>query len=101
MDLTTATPVEIDTELGRLYTEAYPHRQMVENAKDSIFNLVRGTEGKELVKPDTYAEAEDRARMLAPKLAQLLAVLDVARRNLAPLAAAEEPLEAEYDSRRW
>lgn len=102
MDLTTATPVEIDTELGRLYTEAFPYRQRIESTSQEIFALVRGTEGKDKLDISTYRATEGRARRLADELPRKLAALDAARVALAPLAAAEAPLEAEYVARgRW
>lgn len=102
MNIQTATPVEIDTELGRLYTEAFPHRMTIESANETVFNLVRGTEGDKPVEIRTYATAEERARKLAKQLPSVLAKLDAARAALVPLKAAEEPLEAEYEARgRW
>lgn len=102
MNLTTATPVEIDTELGRLYTEAFPYRQQIESTSNKVFRLVRGTEGDKPVILNTWSDTEARARKLAVELDRLLFILDAARVTLAPLAAAEAPLEAEYAARgRW
>lgn len=102
MDLATATPVETDTELGRLYAEAYPYRRQIEDSTVAMYALVNGTEGKDLAEISTHRAAEDRARKLAVELPRKLATLDAARAKLAPLADAEKPLEAEYLSRgRW
>lgn len=102
MDLTTATPVEIDTELSRLHSEAFPFRQAIEASRTAIHHLVRGTEGKQALDLGTYQATEERARKLADELPRKLRSLDAARADLAPLAAAEAPLDAEYVARgRW
>jgi hypothetical protein len=102
MDIATATPVEIDTELGRLYTEAFPHRQQIDASRTAVHMLIKGTEGKTELNLTTYVATEDRARKLVAELPRLLAQLDAARADLAPLEAAEKPLEAEYEARgRW
>lgn len=102
MNLTTATPVEIDTELARLYGEAFPYRQAIESTSVAIFHLVRGTGGKKELNLSTYTATENRARDLVVELPRKLVALDAARVSLAPLAAAEAPLEAAYVARgRW
>lgn len=99
MDIATATPVEIDTELGRLYSEAFPYRQTIRNTDERIFALVRGTEGETPVEIKTYAAARDRARKLVDELPKLLVAGQTAHAKLAPLQAAEELLEGEYEAR--
>lgn len=112
MDLTTATPVEIDTELSALYVKQLAAKDRIERMVGDIHRYAgdRGRQvsrNRKVYKLD-FIDAEAKAREFATtndpnaRSAQyLLAKLDELRAVVTETEEASEPLEAEHDKRRW
>lgn len=116
MNATTATPIEIDTQLADLYgREAALEGRLASVLSDLHYGIgerpvkaVRSTGRKTW--PTTNEQAVDKAReMLAgglmawdlDSLTRRLARYDAVRAELAEVAAAMVPLHAEYRNRPW
>jgi hypothetical protein len=110
VNLTTATPVEIDTELGRLYVEIQTAQGRIARSMGDIHRYAgdngRWVNASRKVFDLTDAQAEAKAREFAATgsydsqpAQRLLAGVDQARAAIAAAEAAIRPLDAEYDRR--
>jgi hypothetical protein len=109
MDITTATPVEIDTELYRLDGEAAKAARSLSLALVLIHRAVG--DDKTYRKPDydlTHEQAVEQAQAKAGTKGDFLAAaekalvsLEQARAAVAAVADQVRPLEAKYNRRPW
>lgn len=113
MDLTTATPIEIDTALAALYAEQRAAEARIDRATVSVLQVAgakrtygRGNSGWTM----TAAEAEARARVIAADLASSVTwvrgnaqsavdALDKARADLASVHAEQSRIGEEFTRR--
>lgn len=112
MNLTTATPVEIDTELARLYGVHLAARQEATFAAEYVHHAAndkRVYRGRSRDWVMTTADAVEKAREIADtdttyvgnQAARALARYDAAKAAVAAASDAMKPLNDEYRSRPW
>jgi hypothetical protein len=109
MDLTTATPVEIDTELARIYGEQMDARLDTHQAADSLRHYARVRNERHSSRRSDFRPIDEviaAARENSPSWEQsnveyLVTRLTDARARLARLRDEEAPLQAEYNRRPW
>lgn len=115
MDLTTATPAEIDTKLSELSLKRREAQGRIARSRDDIHRYA-GDKGRQVSRnrkqynlTDAQAEAKTR-EIIASGIIDLhygtnpqrtIAAIDKAREVIAQVHAEAEPLEAEYLRRPW
>lgn len=111
MDVTTATPVEIDTELARLHGEQQKAKVVMAGARDDLHHYA-GDRGRYVTRSRkqydlTDAQAEAKTREVAQSsdytssrgATRLIERLDAAHTAITDARAAAAPLNDEYDRR--
>lgn len=108
MDITTATPTEIDTVLADIYSRRGAAYMLLESAKRGIYrglgNRITGTRRAIiLTKEDveTYRARVAEDKYLDSRQGNPLQSFDKANADLEALKAEEAPLNAEYLRRPW
>lgn len=97
MDLTTATPVEIDTALAEIYNRLYTTQDEIKRQIHFIEDLEGGIE-KEAAGDGRYT---GYLRMYGDKLLDMRTNLNALRERATDILAETAPYEAEYQRRPW